>query len=144
MPNDLAYFRKMTLGKPILMGRKTFESIGRPLPKRENIILSSKKDFTAPGCKIFHNLEKALTAYAHAPELMVIGGENIYRQTLPYCHRLYLTEVKANFEGDAFFPPFNPDEFEEISRENHFPDENHAYAYSFVILERKHANNVHL
>lgn len=139
LPKDMAYFKKMTLDKPILMGRKTYESIGRPLPRRENIILSSQKDLKIPGCKIFHTLEGVLQAYSHVPELMVIGGEAIYAQTLPLCQRLYLTFVDANFEADAFFPPFSLEEFNEVFRETHSQDEHHAYSYSFVTLERKHS-----
>ena len=106
LPEDLAYFKRVTLGKPVLMGRKTFESIGRPLPGRLNIVVTRNPDWQAAGVQVAHSLDAALAlAAAAAPEeIMLIGGAELYRQALPQADVLYLTEIDAEFAGDAFFP----------------------------------------
>lgn len=104
MPADLAHFKKLTMGKPIVMGRKTYESIGRPLPGRKNIVITRNKNLLLPGCEVFHALEKALEALGTEPEVMVIGGANLYAQCINKANALYVTEVDTNCEGDAFFP----------------------------------------
>jgi dihydrofolate reductase len=135
LPNDLKHFKTLTLGKTILMGRKTWDSLGRPLPQRENWVLTRDPAFAASGCRVFRRLEDALSAHT-AGELMVIGGAELYRQTLPHAQRLYLTQVHAHERGDTWFPDLSGEGFREILREDHPSDERHAYAYSFLVLER--------
>lgn len=142
LPNDLKYFKQVTMGKPILMGRKTFESIGKPLPGRLNIVMTRDPSWQADGVKVTHSIDEAI-ALAQAQceiqggdELMVIGGDEIYRQSLPRADRLYLTQVHAEVEGDAFFPEINWDEWEEIAREDFSAEGPNPYDYSFVVLAR--------
>ncbi len=135
LPADLKHFKNVTMGKPIVMGRKTFESIGRPLPGRQNIIVTRDKNFKAEGCTIIHKINE-IHSCTDAPEIMVIGGAEIYKQLLPQAHRLYLTFIQANFEGDSYFPQWQQDEWREIAREDHVADEINKYDYSFVILEK--------
>ena len=137
LPADLQYFRQVTMGKPILMGRKTYESIGRPLPGRMNIVLTSDPAFTADGCTVVHSVEEALNAAAGNDEVMVIGGASVYRHMLPIAQRLYMTLVHAQFEGDTHFPVIEPDEWREVERVDHPADERNAYHYSFVRYQRR-------
>jgi len=131
---DLKRFRQITMGKPILMGRRTHESIGRPLPGRKNIVLTADPDYAAPGCAVAHDLEAALRE-AEGEELMVIGGAALYRAFLPRADRLYLTLIHSEFAGDTFFPEFDPAEWIEAAREDaHDPDS--GLQYSFLRLER--------
>lgn len=136
LPADLKHFRQLTIGKPVLMGRKTWESLGRPLPERTNIVVTRAADYAAPGCVVVHSLEAALRAAAHHPEVMVIGGAELYRQALPQARRIYLTEVHAGFEGDAYFPELEQGAWSEVERVDHEPDDKNTHAYSFVVLER--------
>ena len=136
LPNDLKHFKQQTLGKTVLMGRRTWESLGRPLPQRENWVLTRDRDFRADGARVFHSLEDALEAHA-AGELLVIGGAELYRQTLPLAQRLYLTEVDAELDGDTRFPAFDRAQWREIESASHPPDERHAWPYRFVTLERR-------
>lgn len=136
LPDDLKRFKRLTLGKTILMGRKTWDSLGRPLPERENWVLTRDPDFAAPGARAFRGLEVALAAHP-AGELMIIGGADLYQQTLPIATRLELTQVHAQVEGDAFFPALDPAHWQELWREDHPADERHAHPYSFVSLLRK-------
>lgn len=136
LPNDLRHFKALTLGKPVIMGRRTYESIGRPLPRRSNAVLSRDPAFTAPGCMVFADLDGALERLAGEPEVMVIGGAAVYALALPRADRIYLTEVHAAVAGDTLFPELDPKCWKEVSRERHAADEHHPYAYSFVILER--------
>ena len=117
------------------MGRKTFDSIGRPLPGRTNIILTSQ-DIAITGCTIVHSSEEAIAVADDTKELMVMGGAQIYKLALPRANRLYVTEIHAAFEGDKYFPIFDVSEWQETSREDHNPDEKNRYPYSFRILER--------
>ena len=136
LPADLKHFRNLTTGHPVIMGRRNYESIGRPLPERDNIVLTRDNGYAAPGCKVVHTLEAALDAAHGAPHAFIIGGAEIYAQTMERVRRMYLTYVHATVEGDTFFPAFRADDWREIARERHEPDERHAYAYSFVTLER--------
>ncbi|MDD3762779.1 MAG: dihydrofolate reductase [Nevskiales bacterium] len=135
LPNDLKHFKQLTLGKVVLMGRKTWDSLGRPLPERDNWVLTRDPAFAAAGCRVFRSLDEALTAHRDG-ELMVIGGAELYRQALPLADRLYLTEVDAEAEGDAWFPALDAGQWRERARESHPADERHAHAYAFVTLER--------
>jgi dihydrofolate reductase len=143
LPEDLKYFKRVTMGKPIVMGRKTFESIGRPLPGRTNVVISRNPHFTAKGIAVVDSLDAALALAADialidgVDELVVIGGEQIYREALPRTQRLYLTEVHADVEGDAVLPPIRREEWREISRERHGASGANPYDYSFVVLERE-------
>jgi dihydrofolate reductase len=135
LPADLKHFKELTTGHSIIMGRKTYESIGKPLPNRENIILTRDKNYQAEGCKVVHAIEEAIKLAAHNKELFIIGGAEIYQQAMPYIHRIYLTVVHHYFEGDTYFPALN-NEWREISNERHEADEKNDYAFSFVVLER--------
>ena len=136
LPADLAHFRAITMGKPILMGRRTHESIGRPLPGRDNIVISRNRNYTAEGCTVVHSLEEAVQAAAGHDEIMIIGGAELYRQALPQADVLYLTRVEGAFEGDAFFPELDDSAWREVQRSERAPDEKNPYCYSFVTLER--------
>ncbi|MDH5514555.1 MAG: type 3 dihydrofolate reductase [Gammaproteobacteria bacterium] len=136
LPADLKHFKATTMGKPIIMGRKTWESIGRPLPGRTNIVVTRDPDYVADGCVVVHGIDAALAAAADFDEVMVIGGEEFYRQVLPRASTLYLTLVHDSFEGDAFFPELDGREWREQAREDFEPDDNNPHAYSFVRLER--------
>ncbi len=146
LPNDLKYFKQVTFGKPVIMGRKTFESIGKPLPGRTNIVISRNPDFQAPGCRVVDSLAAALeladsvALIEGIEEVMVMGGGEIYRQALPYADRLYLTEVHAEIEGDAYFPAFDRNQWREVAREDFTAEAkedtgSNPYDYSFVVLE---------
>jgi len=137
LPADFAYFKKMTLGKPVIMGAKTFESIGKPLPGRKNIVLHQDKNYTARGCTAVNSIEAALSAAGDAPEAMICGGASVYQQFLAMANRLDLTYIDHEFAGDAFFPEFDRKEWSEVSRENHAKDAKNPYPYAFVVLERK-------
>jgi dihydrofolate reductase len=132
LPADLQHFKALTLGKPVVMGRRTWESLGRPLPGRRNLVVTRQAGFAAPGAEVFATVEAALAAAAEQPEVMVIGGGELYSQLLPQAAVLELTEVAATLAGDAFFPAFDPAVWPEVSREAHAADERHAYAYTFV------------
>lgn len=132
---DLKHFKAVTMGKPVIMGRKTFESIGRPLPGRQNIIISRQPGFAAAGCSMAASLEQALAACSGAEEVFVIGGSEIYRLALPAADRLHLTEIDADFEGDTHFPAINAAEWRESSRDSHAAGET-PFAYAFVVYDR--------
>lgn len=106
LPGDLAYFKKVTMGKPIIMGRNTFESIGRPLPGRQNIVITRNKQYQAAGTDVVHSLEAALELVKDEPEIMVIGGQQIFTEALPLAERLYITKIDHEFEGDTYFPTY--------------------------------------
>jgi dihydrofolate reductase len=135
--SDLKNFKKITMGKPILMGRKTHESIGKILPGRENIILTKKRNYSVEGCIVKNNLDEVLSNFKKVSELIVMGGATLYEQTLDKAEKLYITEVRACIEGDIFFPEYDPDQWVEISRNSFEADENNEYDYSFTVLERK-------
>ena len=139
LPADLAHFKRVTLGHPILMGRRTWDSIGRPLPGRQNIVLTRDPSFRAAGASVVHSLAEARAVAGDADRLMVIGGAEIYRACLAEADVLHLTEVDAQIEGDARFPEWRREDWQEVSREAHPADERHAYGYSFVTLKRRAA-----
>jgi dihydrofolate reductase len=135
LPADLRHFKQITMGKPIIMGRKTHESIGRALPGRKNIVLSSDRNYVAPGCTVVHSLDGALRA-ANADECMVIGGSTLYRVFLPQAKRIYLTLIHQTFAGDTFFPELQNQEWLEIERKDIDHDLDSRLSYSFIVLER--------
>lgn len=143
LPNDLKYFKQATMGKPIVMGRKTFESIGKPLPGRTNIVVTRQAGWQAEGVRVANSLDEALTlaesiaAIDGAEELMVIGGAQIYQEAFPLAARLYLTQVHAEVEGDAYFPAVSEQEWREVAREDFAAEGPNPYDYSFVVLERQ-------
>lgn len=139
LPADLAHFKRVTLGHPILMGRRTWDSIGRPLPGRQNIVLTRDPAFRAAGATVVHSLAAARAAAAGAERLMVIGGAELYRACLGEAELLHLTEVDADVDGDARFPAWHREDWQEVWREAHPADERHAYPYSFVTLRRRAA-----
>jgi dihydrofolate reductase len=134
---DLQYFKKVTMGKPLIMGRNTHESIGRPLPGRKNIIVTSQADYQAEGCVVVNSIEAAIAETADAEEVMVMGGASLYEQLLPKAERLYLTQVHAELEGDTWFPEWKQADWEEVSREDHQADEKNQFEYSFVVYQRE-------
>jgi dihydrofolate reductase len=136
LPADLRYFKKITTGKTVLMGRKTYTSIGKPLPKRRNIVVSRSFGFVAEGCEVVGSIEDALRLTENDEEVMVMGGASFYEQMLPMTDRLYITEIEGKFEGDTYFPKYSTDEFSEISRESHTPDEKNQHTYHFTVLQR--------
>jgi len=136
IPADLRHFKTLTMGKPIIMGRKTHESIGRPLPGRDNIVITTDRLYQAEGCQVVHSIGQALQAAGGCEEAMIIGGANLYRQTLEDAGRLYLTLIKAEPQGDAWFPEIDPQQWREIEREAHKADESNQYDYDFVVLDR--------
>lgn len=139
LPADLKHFKQLTTGHPIVMGRRTFEAIGRPLPQRTNIVVTRQPDWQHPGCEVANSVPAALELARTLTDgdIFVIGGGEIYRQALPAVDVVYLTEVHHDFEGDATFPDLSPAEWREESRQRHEPDEKHAYAFSFVTLRRR-------
>lgn len=137
LPADMEYFRKTTLGKPIIMGAKTFESIGKALPNRKNIILSYDKNYKAEGCSVVTSIEQALEEVGEDEEVMIAGGASVYKQFLPLADRLYLTFIHHDFKGDTYFPEFDINQWKEIKRIDNKPDIKNIYPYSFVVLERK-------
>jgi dihydrofolate reductase len=137
LPADLQHFKKVTLGKPILLGRKTYESIGRPLPDRCNVVITRDMQFQAPGCLVVNSIEHALKAVAYSDEVFIIGGALLYHQTLAMTQRLYLTLIHQDFEGDTFFPDISLQEWAETERIHHEADDKNPYAYSFIVLDKK-------
>jgi dihydrofolate reductase len=139
LPADLAHFKRVTLGKPVLMGRKTFESIGRPLPGRRNLVISRNPDYRADGVEVIDSVEAALALLADSDvaELMVIGGGHLYGQLLPRADRLYLTRIDLAVEGDTRFPAFDEGDWSCIERELHQPDEKNPHLYCFETWQRR-------
>ncbi len=137
LPADMKFFRSKTMGKPVLMGRKTYESIGKPLPGRTNIIITRDSGFHAEGCIVTHSIEEALQKADTKEEAMIIGGASLYKQVLPLAQRFYLTRVHADFKGDSYFPEFDLQEWTTIERTDHKADEQNAYDYSFLVMDKK-------
>ncbi len=133
---DLQNFKKITMGKPILMGRKTFESIGRPLPGRENIVITRNPDYRPSGCSVYHSIEAALLD-CQAEELMVIGGASFYQAMLPIAERIYLTRIHQEFSADTYFPEFDITAWREVQRLDINDDASVGFAYSFIVLEKR-------
>jgi len=142
LPNDLKYFKQVTMGKPILMGRKTYESIGKPLPGRTNIVLTRDKTWSAEGVKAVNELEQAFQLAESIldidgkDEMMVIGGDQIYQSTLAEIDRIYLTKVHAEVNGDAYFPELDWAQWKEVGREDFEAEGSNPYDYSFIVLDR--------
>lgn len=138
LPADMAYFKNTTTGCPVIMGRKTFESIGRPLPNRRNVVITRDETYKAASIEVLHSLDEALELFKLYPlEVFVIGGGEIYKQALPRADKLYITRVHGEFEGDTFFPEIKKSIWQEVSRENHAPDEKNNFPYSFVIYKKR-------
>ena len=135
IPGEQPYFKRMTMGHPIVMGRKTWESIGRPLPGRRNIVITRDRAYAALGADVVGSLEDALSL-AGADEVFVIGGGQLYAEAMPRASRLLLTEIDADFDGDTFMPPPDRAQWRETSREDHPPAGDRAFGYSFVVYER--------
>jgi dihydrofolate reductase len=136
LPEDLKRFKAITMGKPIVMGRRTWDSIGRPLPGRRSIVVSRQAGLTIDGAEVVGSLEEALQAASGAPEACVIGGADIYRIALPRAELIHLTRVHATVAADTFLPALDPADWQEVSSEYHAADERHAYPYSFLTLRR--------
>jgi len=136
LPEDLAHFKALTLNHPILMGRKTFESLGRPLPGRTNIVITRNPDYRPEGCLVADSIPAALALCADADEAFFIGGAELYAQVIPLADRLYLTEVDIDAEGDAWFPDYDRSAFREASRESHTGEKGDALAFDFVVYEQ--------
>ncbi len=132
LPRDLARFRAVTMGHPVIMGRRTFESIGRPLPGRTNIVITRRKEYEAEGCVVVHDLRSALAACGDAEQAFILGGAEVFRQALPLAERVYITLVHTKISGDAFFPEL-PAAFREVSREQAAD----VYPLEFLVYERK-------
>jgi len=145
LPDDMRWFREQTLGKPCIMGRKTYDSLPerfRPLPGRDNIVVTRNRDYAAPGALVVHSLDDALAAAGAAEEIIIVGGAELFRALLPRVERLYLTQIHAAVEdaGTAtgvFFPPFDMDEWRVVYRQAHPADERHPFAFTWLILERR-------
>jgi len=142
LPEDLKRFKSLTLGKPIVMGRRTWDSIGRPLPGRRSVVVSRQPGLAIDGALVCDSLEAALDAVADAPEVSAIGGAEVYRRGLPLADVIHLTRVHASVEADTFFPPLDAADWEEVAREDRPPDERHAHAFSFLTLRRVRSRTV--
>ena len=137
LPADLQHFKRNTLGKPMLMGRKTLAAIGRPLPGRRNLVLTRDQEFSAAGCETVTSLDQALALVGAAPELMVIGGGEVYRLAWERTDRIYLTRIQADVDGaDTFFPDVEDGRWRETSREDHRADARNPFDYSFLVFDR--------
>jgi dihydrofolate reductase len=136
LPADLKHFKNITTGHTVIMGRKTYESLGKPLPNRRNIIIT-RQDITIEGCEVAKSIADALALGAGEKEIFILGGAEIYQQSIHLTDRIYLTIVHQKFDADSFFPEINYDEWQETEREDHQPDEKNKFAYSFITLERR-------
>lgn len=136
LPADLKHFKQLTIGKPIIMGRKTFDSIGRPLPDRKNIIISRNQDLIIPDCDTVTSIDAAVELAGDVSEIMIIGGAQIYAHALPKTTRMYLTLVHVKIDGDTYFPEWNQDEWSVVSKETYQADELNQYDYSFVEMAK--------
>lgn len=134
LPNDLKFFKETTRGHTVIMGRKTYESIGRPLPDRRNIVLTTQQGYAAPGCEVVHAVEE-LELHA-GDEQFVIGGAEIFKALMPIADRLYVTHIDAEFEGDAFYPVIDPAEWQAVSKTEGVVDEKNKHPHAFVVYER--------
>jgi dihydrofolate reductase len=139
LPDDLKHFRALTTGHAIAMGRKTWESIGRPLPERQNIVVSRRPDYAAPGCIVAHTLREAIDLAAMPAPVFIIGGEALYRDALPLADLLFLTEIHRDFDGDANFPAYDPAQWRETSREARQVDGDAGFTYDFASYTRVRA-----
>ncbi|HXW09793.1 MAG TPA: dihydrofolate reductase [Steroidobacteraceae bacterium] len=140
LPDDLKRFKALTIGKPVVMGRRTWDSIGKPLPGRHNVVVTRQRGLNLDGATPVGSLEQALAVVGDVPEVCVIGGAEIYRVALPVAGVLHLTRVHATFDADAFFPPFEPADWVEVAREDRAADDRHGWAFSFLELRRARRN----
>ena len=138
LPEDLAHFKALTLNHPILMGRKTFESLGRPLPGRTNIVITRNASYRPDGCLVADSIPAAIALCNGADEVFFIGGADLYRQAIPLADRLYLTEVDIESQGDAWFPEYDRSAFREVSRESHTGEKGDVLNFDYVVYERLH------
>jgi dihydrofolate reductase len=136
LPGDLQRFKALTMGKSMLMGRRTFESIGRALPGRVSLVLTRSRDWSAPGVRVVHSCDEAIACAGRTDELVVIGGAEVFRLAWPHVERIYLTRVHAELQGDTHFPVLASAEWRELERETHAADARHAHAMTFSTLER--------
>lgn len=136
LPADLQHFKTITLGKPIVMGRKTFEAIGKALPGRQNIIVSHNPHYSAAGCTIVTSLQAAIAQAQPAEEVMVIGGAQIFKQAMPLADRMYITWIETTLNGDAYFPEWDAFDWQIVSVRDRSADEKNAYALQFVVMEK--------
>lgn len=137
LPAELAHFKRVTMGHPVVMGRRTFESIGKALPGRMNIVVSRNRDFKAEGCTVVPSLDAAWVEAGDASEVCVIGGTSLFREALPVADRIHLTQVEADVPGDTYFPAFDRGEWVEKEVARHGADERHAYPFRILLLERR-------
>jgi len=137
MPKDLKRFKKLTSGHHVIMGRKTFESMNKPLPNRINIVITRQSDYHAPGCLVVSTMEEALSKAEGDAKPYVIGGGEIYKMSLPYARRIELTLVQENFDGDTYFPEWDESQWELIEQEEHKPDENNPYPFQYLTYQKK-------
>jgi len=137
LPEDLAFFKRTTMGHPIVMGRKTWESIGRPLPGRRSVVVTRDRGYAAAGADIVHSLDEAIARYADTDEIFVIGGAQLYAAALPRADRLLLTEIHAEFPGDTFLPAPSADEWSEVGRDSHPPGETRTIGFDIVDYRRR-------
>lgn len=138
LPNDMKWFKSITTGNTIIMGRKTFESMGKALPNRRNIVISRNPQFKAEGCEVADSIEAALNLTINDSNVFIIGGGEIYKQVWHNAEKLYLTRVHTEKEGDTVIPDILPEEWTEESSEKHLPDDKHLYGYTFFIYNRKY------
>lgn len=136
LPNDLKHFKTITSGHTVIMGRKTFDSVGKPLPNRRNIIIT-RQDIKIEGCEVVNSIQAAIDLCKDEEEVFIVGGAEIYKMAMPVTDRIYLTIVHKAFEADSFFPETPPEEWKETAREDHQPDEKNALPYSFITLEKR-------
>ncbi len=137
LPADLRHFKALTVGKPIIMGRKTWESLPGLLPDRPHIVVTRRPDYRAKGCRVVHSIEAALAAAGDVPEVMIVGGAALYSAMLPQADRIYLTQVETTVAGDAFFPDHDPAQWRITAQEEHAADEKNPFPYQFLTLERR-------
>ena len=137
LPADLAYFKQVTMGHPVIMGRRTWESIGRPLPGRQNIVVSRNRHYSAPGATVVGSLDDAWRAAGDVDEACVIGGTSLFAEALPLADRIHLTEVDAEVAGDTYFPPFDRSQWVEREVARQARDDRHEYPFRIVVLERR-------
>lgn len=136
MPNDLKHFKEITSGRTIIMGRKTFDSVGKPLPRRRNIVVT-RQDITIPGCEVVKSIEDGLALCKGEDEVFIGGGAEIYKLAMHLTNRIYLTIIHKSFDADTFFPEIDKSEWKEVKREDFKPDEKNSLPYSFITLERR-------
>lgn len=136
LPADLKHFKKLTIGFPVIMGRKTYESMGKPLPQRRNLVVTHQ-DIEIPGCEVVHSIGEALEKCKNEEKVSIIGGATIYRQSMDLTDTIYLTRIHHAFEADTFFPEIDAEKWLKVEEEHHEPDERNPYPYTFLTFKRK-------